>query len=330
MKPEILPFSEEMIPAAGELLAARNARDRADLPLLPARFEAAEMATVAVAATWAKKYRHGYAAFRDGSMTAYLLGEHTAQPWARCGYVHLPGYALAEDESPRTLQDLYARLGDDWVRRGIFSHGLYVSAADKELIAALFDLSIGKERTDALLDLRTLDIPDMEEPPGITIRRAGPGDNALLGGISGVIMRALAGAPYWHPTLPEDWDELREGWSELAEDQDWTVWLALEGDTLLGTVGFTAQEATDSDMLAAPRSTYLSIAATLPQARGRGISSYLTWHGLGQARKDGFEVCYTNWINPNLLAARHWPRYGFRDVAYRLSKRVDPMIAWAR
>lgn len=29
-----------------------------------------------------------------------------------------------------------------------------------------------------------------------------------------------------------------------------------------------------------------------------------------------------------LLSARHWRRYGFRDVSYRLSTRVDPMIAW--
>jgi len=43
-----------------------------------------------------------------------------------------------------------------------------------------------------------------------------------------VIMRALANAPYWHPTVPEDWDELREGWAELADDKEWTVWMALE------------------------------------------------------------------------------------------------------
>jgi hypothetical protein len=45
-----------------------------------------------------------------------------------------------------------------------------------------------------------------------------------------VIMRALANAPYWHPTFPEHWDELREGWSELADDKEWTVWMAPEND----------------------------------------------------------------------------------------------------
>jgi hypothetical protein len=36
------------------------------------------------------------------------------------------------------------------------------------------------------------------------------------------------------------------------------------------------------------------------------------------------------WISPNFWAARFWPRFGFKDAAYRLAKKVSPMIAWAR
>jgi len=32
----------------------------------------------------------------------------------------------------------------------------------------------------------------------------------------------------------------------------------------------------------------------------------------------------------NLLASRFSPRFGFKDVAYRVSKKVSPMIAWAK
>jgi len=330
MKFELIPFTDEMIPAAGKLLAKRHRNNRLDLPLLPARFEEVQVATKIIEALWNKKLKNGYAAYRDGEMLAYLLGEYAVQPWGRCGYVYLPGYALASGESITMLQDLYARLGDDWVNNGVFSHGLYVSAADKYVIEALIDLGFGKERVDALLDLHTLEIPEIEEPTGIEVRRAGPGDNAHLGGISDVISRALAQSPYWHPTVPEDWEELREGWSELADEKNWKVWMALENGELLGTVGFKALEENDTDLLATPRTIYLSIAATKPQARGRGISTYLTWHGLEQAQQDGFELCYTNWISPNFLAARHWPRYGFQDVTYRLSKRIDPIISWTR
>jgi predicted N-acetyltransferase YhbS len=106
--------------------------------------------------------------------------------------------------------------------------------------------------------------------------------------------------------------------------------MALEENEVLGTVGFRPEEEEDTQILASPRTVYLSVAATKPQARGRGLSTALTWHGLEQARKEGYEICHTNWISPNLLASRFWPRFGFKDVAYRLAKKVDPSIAWTR
>ena len=337
MKTELVSFTESMLPDAGRLLAQRHIRNRKSLPLLPARFENPQVAVKAVQALWQKKLKSGFAAFRDGKMVAYLIGENTTLPWGRCGSVYLPGYALAEDESATVLQDLYSLLGESWVKRGCFSHYLYISAAEANVIDALFDIGFGKERVDALLDFSALDIPDFEEPTGITIRQAGAGDNAHLGNLSNVIFRALSDAPYWHPTVPEDWDDLHEGWSELADDKEWTVWLALENDQrsspaeeALGTVGFRPEEEADTQMLASPRTIYLSVAATKPEARGRGVSTILTWHGLEQARKDGFKICYTNWISPNLLASRFWPRFGFKDAAYRVSKKVNPMIAWAK
>lgn len=330
MKTEYVPFTEEMISEAGGLLAQRHKRNRASLSLLPQRFEDSQVAAKAIGTLWQNKSRQGYAAFRDGKMVAYLIGEFAAQSWGRCGYVHLPGYALADDESVNTIQDLYALLGDEWVKKGVFSHNLYISAADTDVIDVLFSVGFGKERVDALMDLRAITIPQIGQPSGITIRRAGAGDHDHLGGLSDVIFRALANPPNWHPTVPEDWEELREGWSGLSEDKEWTVWLALENNKALATVGFRPEEENDSGMLVSPRTFYLSVAATSPAARGRGLSTALTWQGLRKSQEDGFEICYTNWISSNLLASRFWPRFGFKDVAYRLSKRLNPMISWTR
>jgi GNAT superfamily N-acetyltransferase len=330
MKTEILPFTSEMIPAAADQLSQRHKRNRKQFPLLPARFEEPLVASRAIEALWQEKLKGGYAAFCNGTMLAYLIGETTTHPWGRAGYIYLPGYGLADGESPRLLQDLYAKLGDDWVRKGCFNHYAYISALDADLIAALFDLGFGKERVDALMDLRSLNIPEVEQPTGVTIRKAGPGDNEYLGSLSNTIFRALAKPPYWHPTLPEDWEELREGWSELADDKVWTIWLALENDRALSMIGFHPEQEKDTQLLVSPRTVYLSVAATKPEARGRGINTYLTWIGLEQVKKDGYEYCYTNWISPNFLASRFWPRFGFQDAAYRLAKKVSPMIAWAK
>ncbi|HSJ89094.1 MAG TPA: GNAT family N-acetyltransferase [Anaerolineales bacterium] len=330
MKTEILPFSAEMIPTAGKLLAQRHSENRKKLPLLPARFEDPKVACKSVEVTWNEKYTKGYVAFRNGEMIAYLIGTTTTNPWGRAGNVYLPGYAVADSKNPQLLQDLYTKLGDDWVKRGCFDHYIYISAADASVIQAIFDLGFGKQRVDALLDLGSLSIPDVEEPTGITIRQAGKGDNAHVGSFSDLIFRALAKAPYWHPTLPEDWDELHEGWSELPDEEEWKVWMALENDEALSMIGFRPELEQDTQMLASPKTVYLSVAATKPQARGRGLNTVLTWHGLEHAQEEGYEICYTNWISPNLLASRFWPRFGFQDVAYRLAKGINPMIAWAR
>ena len=330
MTTEFIPFTKELIPTASKLLAERHQHNRAILPKLPTRFEDAAVASKAIESLFGRKTSKGFAAVRDGRLVAYLIGETMTHTWGRSGYVYLPGYAVAGGDSPALIQDLYSLLGDEWVKKGCFSHNLYISAADTQVINGLFDLGFGKERVDALLDLRTAVIPEVKEPAGITIRQAGKDDNEYLASLSDVIFRALANPPYWHPTVPEDWDELREGWAELADDKEWTVWMALENNDALGTVGFRPEWEEDTQMLASPRTIYLSVAATKPQARGRGVSTVLTWHGLEQARKEGYEICYTNWISPNLLASRFWPRFGFKDVAYRLAKKIDPSIAWTR
>ena len=252
----------------------------------------------------AEKTKERIFRLRAGKMVAYLIGETMTLSWGRSGYVYLPGYALAEGESPAIIQDLYTLLGEDWVKKGNFNHYLYISVAEKNILDALFDVGFGKERVDALLDLTRADIPAIEAPAGVAIRKAGAGDNEHIGSHSNIIFQALAKAPYWHPTIPEDWDDLKEGWSELADDKEWTVWLALEKEEALGMIGFRPEEEADTQMLASPRTMYLSVAVTKPQARGRGINTVLSWHGLEQARKDGFEICYTNWISPNLLASR--------------------------
>ncbi len=328
MKTELIPFSKELIPEAGILLAKHHQRNRRVFPFLPARFEEAQVTARALEGLMEKKTTSGYAAFRNGKLVAYLMGDRTVEPWGRCGWVRLPGSALAEGESVTTLQDLYVLLGDDWVDEGVFIHHTYLSAADEDIVNAWFNLDFGKERIDAVLDFSQIEMPENQIPEGIQIRRAGPGDNELLAGMSHIIFRELAKSPYWHPTPPEVWDELREGWAEIADDTTMTAWLAIENGKALGMIGFYEQEQGDADMLAAPKMSYLTVAATREEARGRGIGTALAWTGLAYCKQNGDDYCITNWISPNLAASRFWPRFGFKDVAYRLTKQINPMIAW--
>ncbi|HJS18008.1 MAG TPA: GNAT family N-acetyltransferase [Anaerolineales bacterium] len=337
MKTEYRPFTSEMIPEAGELLAKRHTCNRRMLPLLPARFEDTHVAAKAVEDLWQAKYKNGYAAFRNGKMTAYLIGDFEDTPWARSGYVYLHGYALADGESLTVVQDLYALLGEDWVQRGIFSHNMYISAADKEVIQGLFTIGLGMERVDGLLDLRTLEIPKLDVPQTITIRRAGNDDSDRAGSVAYVMLDALGSAPYWLPIVPEAYDDFKERWSRRVDGiseggKEWAVWMALEQDQAVGTVAFfkNTEQEYEVQMLLSPHTIYLATAVTKPEVRNHGIANILTWRGLEEARREGFEICLVNWVTPNLLASRYWPRFGFQEVAYRLSKQVNPMTTWAK
>lgn len=327
---EILPFTQEMIPDASALLALRHQRDRLARPELPSRFEEPAVAARAIQTVLEKPSASGFAALRAGKLVAYLVGETTVQPWARCGYVYLPGCALAEGENPQLLQDLYALLGDEWNRRGCFDHYVYLSAPDTQVVAAWFDLGFGKEREDALLEMRSLAIPQAEIPIGIEIRRAGKGDEQHLAALSDTIWRHQTRAPRWHPITPEETARQAEGWAQAVDSPDDLVFLAFEDGHAVGSLGFFVEEEVDGDMTVPPRCRYMTIAATRESARGHGIGTALTWHGLKQVSGSDDEFILTNWQSANLLAARFWRRFGFKPVAYRLARRVNAMIAWAR
>lgn len=195
-------------------------------------------------------------------------------------------------------------------------------------------MDFGKERIDALLETQNLKIPKTDIPDGVTIRRAGIGDNTHFAGISHLIFRALEKPPYWHPTPPDVWDDLKEGWAELADDESVAAWFALNGEQVLGTIASWAimdpEADTDVDMFFGEKVAYLSIAATHPENRGAGIGTALAWMCLSYIKQAGYDYCYTNWISPNLSAPRFWPRFGFKEVSYRLTRNINPMISWTR
>lgn len=326
----IIPFTHALLPEAGALLAQRHRRHRAQLPELPARFETTQMAAQALELLLSQPTARGVAALRNGRLCAYLIGETTTQPWGRCGYSYLPGYGLAEGETPDLLQDLYAVLGEAWNQNGCFNHYVYVSAADVDIIEAWFNLGFGKERVDALLDVRAATFPDIEAPPGTEIRRVVKGDNEHLASLSDTIWRHQTRAPRWHPTLPEDVQKQTIGWAEIADTESDLAYLVLEGSTALGSLAFYAEDEKDDDLTIPPHCRYMTAAATRESARGRGIGTALAWYGLKQLQEQGDAYCLTNWQSANLLAARFWPRFGFKPVAFRLARTINPMIAWAK
>jgi ribosomal protein S18 acetylase RimI-like enzyme len=328
---EIVPFSGELLDQAAQLLALRQRRDRASLPQLPARFEAPAEARAAIEAALRRKHARGFAALDDGRLVAYLIGDMQLDNlWGRSGWVRNAGCAYDPDAGVGVVRDLYAALGARWVDFGVFFHFALVPVADPDLLHAWFSLSFGIEQVHALADLEGLELRPPAPPAGVEIRRAGPEDRRYLEEMSDVIWRHQVQAPVWGIHLPETVDELRRAWGDLVDEEGVVLFLAFQGGRVVGSQGhWPAEEA--GDVLFVPdKGIALSVAGTREAARGRGIGTLLTEHVLAHGRSSGYRWCETDWRSTNLLASRFWPRRGFRPVAYRLVRRIDPRIAWAR
>lgn len=320
-------FSGDYLSQAAELLAQRVSRLRRSEPALPRRLEDPKAALSALTELWGTPHTSGVAAFAGGRLQAYLIGGLKLEPiWGRSAWVRGPGLALADEADTTLIADLYAELGEAWVRDGVFFHFALMPVAEPEVVHAWFALSFGIEQVHAAVDLRAVEAPPAP-PAGTTIRRAGPDDADKLAGFSELIWRELVRAPVWGLTLPEAVAEIRSGYAALATDATATVWMAELDGRPVGIQGYWEHE--DPDPVLVPEKAVTLMLSTLPEMRRGGIQSALTRHGLAQARAAGYEFCETDWRSANRGVARMLPRCGFRPLAYRLVRRVDARIAWA-
>lgn len=118
------------------------------------------------------------------------------------------------------------------------------------------------------------------------------------------------------------------------DDESVAAWIAFDGDQAVGTNATWAtmdpESDTDTNLFSDDNIAYFSVAATRPEYRGKGVGTHLMWACLSHIKEAGYDHCYTNWISPNLSASRFWPRFGFKEVAYRLTRNLNPAIAWTR
>lgn len=326
---DLIPFQPDHLPHAAELFAERWRTYRLSMPLLPACFEQPVAAQQAIEAVLKRPRTSGVAALRKGRFAGYLIGNEVIEPpWGRTAWVRLGGCAIAPDESADIIGDLYTVLGQRWVADGCFDHFAQTPAMNPELVRAWFGLGFGIEQVNALA---AVDVPrpNAQWPVGLKIRRAESQDKETLAAMCHLVRDQMTAAPVWAAALPEAADEIRAGYAEMVDDADATVWLAfLEGRTV-GFLVMHDEKPSEDAMLVGEACAGLSIAATVEDARGRGVNTALTLHALEDARVRGKLTCLIDWRSANLVAARFWPRFGFQPVRLRLARRVDSRIAWA-
>jgi len=324
---DITPLLPEHLDGAAELLAARHARLRAVRPELPEAYTRAAACRSVLEQLLGQAGAYGVAALDErGALTGYLAGWHrTEEIWGRAAWSPIEGQALADRVDAERVRDLYAAWAEHFVQRGIFRQYVHAPADDTELLAAWFRTGFGQMQAHASVRIPA----EVRQPADMpfAIRRATPEDAELLRPIFPIIPAALMRPPAYAISPPERFDTVHADYATDLGDPQAHYWLAEQDGVALGLVGFW--EPDEPGPMLPDHATEMSVAMTLPEARGRGVIRALVATAWADARSRGIEWAVTDWRTAALATHRSWTALGYRPLYYRLHRHIDERIAWA-
>jgi GNAT superfamily N-acetyltransferase len=300
---EIVPFAEQHVDAAAELLAARHEAHRTDFPELPSEPDyRAEIARLL------EQGATGY--FTDG---AYVLGRaDSPERWGPNIWVEAAGHAGTD---PELLRDVWAAAAARWFEEGVRAHYTLVPATDTSLLDAWFRLGFGAQQAHGVIR-----IPEREWPAAV--REATEGDLDELVEIGPYLSRHQRAAPVFSSIPEQTAEQVR---ADVLDDfaTDGVANLVYEaGGRIVGDFFVCSIELSSahSGLARPPGAAFLGFAVTSPEVRGSGVGLALTDASFAWARRRGYETMVTDWRVTNLLSSRFWPRRGFRTSFLRLHR----------
>jgi len=306
-----VPFTEQHLDAAAELLAERHRRHREAEPLLPAEVDF----RAEVEALWAKEGASGAFA-EDG----YVLGTRLEdRRWGPNIWVETAGHAVGD---PELLRDLYAFAAADWVENGRTRHYVSAPATDLELVDAWFRLGFGQQQASGVREL-PLEV-DTEVPEGFSIREPDPADIDALIDVDLALPAHQQLSPVFSDHHRDSREESRREWEETFAGTEEHILIGYRGEAPVAcwAIVDARRSIHDSGLTRPESSCYLTFAVTLPGVRGSGIGVALTQACFVRARELGYETMITDWRVTNLLASRFWPKRGFRTTFLRLYRSI--------
>lgn len=318
---EVVPFSDEHLDAAAELLAARHARHREAEPLLSPRYEEPAAAREELAAAWRLEGASGSAALRNGRLVGYLIAApRNPEVWGDNVWVEHAGHAVEQAEDAR---DLYGHAAARWVEEGR-TRQYVLLPAEPELVDAWFRLGFGQQQGHGYQEVPQA--TKVQVPDGCEIREPAEADidELLEVELDLALPRHQQESPVFSMRPLPTKDEIYDEWRDTLADREEKVLLGFRDGRPVACWSFAPAElSTYFRGLALPeRACQLSYAVTLPGSRGSGIGMALTDSGMAWAAEEGYRAMVTDWRVTNLLASRFWPRRGFRTAFLRLYRSI--------
>ena len=223
------------------------------------------------------------------------------------------GHAARE---PELLRDVYAAAAGRWVAEGAPLHLALVPALP-HLVEPWLRLGFGHMQAHGV---RESGAAEREPPPGVAVREGTAADLPDARELLPAIWEHHRGAPTFTGMDLPGTDETLADWEETLAEPSSAYFVAELDGRIAGHLLLLWEE---PDLATPADSVYLAVAATLPEARGRGVGTALTDHALGWAREAGYGAVHTDWRVPNLESSRFWPSRGFRETFYRLARQVE-------
>ncbi|MGI8926887.1 MAG: GNAT family N-acetyltransferase [Tepidiformaceae bacterium] len=331
----VRPLQPADLDPIAALLAARHARDSANLPAMdPALLDPGACASV-LAAALGDQRSNGAVAVRDGAIIGFLLGERMLLPpdhvFARYIAPHsismgITSHAVAAGEDAVTVyRELYAALAEGWAGEGFFVHTANIPAGDADVQEAWVALGFGRTTTAAVRD--TSAVP-ASMPAGVEVHQAGPEDIGAIVALSGALERHHAGGPIFWPVLHDADRAVHAAHVHTLADPGNAHFVAYREGTALGMQTFWKPGFTPSTV--SPReSIYLYEGVVDSEVRSGGVGSALLAHSLDWCREQGYDWCCLHYASANPSGAPFWQRQGFVAVEYIMQRHIDERIAWA-
>lgn len=229
-------------------------------------------------------------------------------------------HATTPDNRREIYRRMYGRLAADLTKMGGFTHTIAVRSADGPTVESWFELGFGLDQVRAVRSLPRSAMATNGSSV-VQVRQARPDDLDEMVELAVEVTRFHAGSPMLRPAL-SDHDfvgaELIKGMASARS----AVVVADLGHKLGGFLQINP----DSHFI---DTATIGIAGVAASTRHRGVGTAIVNFAMDWAARTSYGFCAVEWTSPNLTSDRFWRGLGFDPLQYKLTRRIDPRIAWA-
>ena len=307
---QIFTFHKELIPEAAKLFIESYQKQRQTTPILPKLME--DASTVETMLSNLMDTCPGIAAVEEGRLVGYMgwfLVEKFRDTDRMGAYVPEWAHACVEKGKTHIYRMMYREAADQWTKLGCQVHALTLLGHDHEAEKTWFWNGFGLTVVDAIRPMRPLDCLSSTD---LQIRKATPQDADTLTELDAEYWRHYTQSPVF--MTPRTGKDVAGNIEFLSPPRN-SVWLAFDGDVLVGFIRYEGYEFDSAAVLESDEGVTITGAYIRPAYRGRRAAVALLEAALRDYQSRGLKYCAVNFESFNPEAAAFWMRY-FEPVCY--------------